>query len=100
MLLRASWAAHPASRAFKPGTPQIAVYYHAMGLFRSRAKKVREKAAAELPREPTTVTAEAVVAHAHRETTAEARPNPDQPGWGRSIGQQIGRANEGRASQD
>jgi hypothetical protein len=69
-----------------------------MGLFRSRAKKVREKAAAELPREPTTVPVEAVVPH--RETTAEARPNPDQPGWGRSIGQQIGRANQGRVGQE
>jgi hypothetical protein len=112
-----------------------------MGLFRSRARKNREKAAAELPREqvstvtvaapvtaeapvtaqapvtaeaPVTaqapVTAEApVTAQAPvtvaapvtvREMTAEERPDPDRPGWGRTLGQQIGRTREGRASQD
>ena len=70
-----------------------------MGLFRSRAKKNREKAAAALLEKQTmTVTAPAEVAP--REVTAEARPNPDQPGWGRTIGQQIGKARGDRASQD
>jgi hypothetical protein len=66
-----------------------------MGLFRSRAKKKREKAPAEVPREPAKAQAEV----ARREVTAEARPNPDEPGWGQAIGQQIGKAREDRASQ-
>lgn len=70
-----------------------------MGLFRSRARKKREKAAAEVLKEQTgTVEVQAEVAR--REVTAEARPNPDQPGWGRTIGQQIGKAREDRASQE
>jgi hypothetical protein len=70
-----------------------------MGLFRSRARKNREKAAAaELLTEQTrTVAASAETAR--REVTAEARPNPDQPGWGRTIGQAIGKAREDRADQ-
>jgi len=69
-----------------------------MGLFRNRAKKKREKAAAELPVEPAS-TAEAHVEVGRREVTAEARPNPDEPGWGQVIGQQIGKAREDRAGQ-
>ena len=70
-----------------------------MGLFRSRARKNREKVAAELLKEQTrTVKAQGEVAR--REVTAEARPNPDQPGWGRTIGQEIGKAREDRASQE
>jgi hypothetical protein len=76
-----------------------AVYNHAMGLFRSRARKNREKAAAEFLKEQArTVKAQGKVAR--REVTAEARPNPDQPGWGRIIGQEIGKAREDRASQE
>jgi hypothetical protein len=70
-----------------------------MGLFRSRTKKKREKGAAEFPAEPARAAgaqAEAVP----REVTAEARPNPDEPGWGQAIGQQIGKAREDRASQE
>jgi hypothetical protein len=37
---------------------------------------------------------------AHREVTAEARPNPDQPGWGRTIGKAIGKAREDRTGQE
>jgi hypothetical protein len=70
-----------------------------MGLFRRGAKKSREKAAAELPKEQNT-TANAQTEVAPREVTAEARPNPDRPGWGESIGQQIGNAREERASQE
>ncbi len=70
-----------------------------MGLFRSRGRKNREKAADGLLDERAkTVTAEAEVAR--REVTAEARPDPDRPGWGRSIGLEIGKARGDRASQD
>jgi len=55
-----------------------------MGLFRSRAGKNLEEAAAELPHEQTrTVKAQPEVAP--REVKREARPNPDEPGWGRTI---------------
>jgi len=99
-----------------------------MGLFRSRAKKNREKAAAlreqptsvtvpetaalaeqptsttvqetaAVPEQPTSVAVPAAVS-AHRETTAESRPDPDRPGWGRTIGQQIGKAHGNRPGQD
>jgi hypothetical protein len=64
-----------------------------MGLFRNRARKKREKAASGLVAEQTTpLVAQPEVAR--REVTAEARPNPDQPGWGRTLGQQIGKARE------
>ena len=71
-----------------------------MGLFRSRGQKIREKVVAELvPSEQTrAVTAQAEAEAARREVTAEARPNPDQPGWGRTLGQQIGKAREDRAA--
>jgi hypothetical protein len=67
-----------------------------MGLFRRRVKKNREQAAAELPQEQN-ATVKAQTEVAPREATAEARPNPDRPGWGESIGQQIGKAREGRS---
>lgn len=70
-----------------------------MGLFRRRAKKNREKAAAGLLREQST-TARAQTEVAPREAAAEARPDPDQPGWGETIGQQIGKARGERASQE
>jgi len=61
----------------------MSLFRSAMGLFRSRAGKNREKAA-ELPNEQTgTVGARPEVAP--REVKREARPNPDQPGWGRTI---------------
>ena len=68
-----------------------AAYDHAMGLFRSatglfrsRAGKNREMAAAELPTEQTkTVTAQPEAGP--REVKREARPNPDEPGWGRTV---------------
>jgi hypothetical protein len=70
-----------------------------MGLFRRRAKKNREKAAAELLKEQNT-TAKAQTEVAPREAAAEARPDPDQPGWGETIGQQIGEARRERAGQE
>jgi len=68
-----------------------AAYDHAMGLFRStmglfrgRAGKNREKAAAQIPTEQArTVKAQPQVAP--REVKREARPDPDKPGWGRTI---------------
>jgi hypothetical protein len=68
-----------------------AAYDHAMslfrsakGLFRSRTGKNREEAAAELPNEQSrTVNAQPGVGP--REVKREARPDPDKPGWGRTI---------------
>jgi hypothetical protein len=65
-----------------------------MGLFRSRRRKIREKAAAEHLGERTT-TAEVPAPVPPRQVTAEQRPNPDQPGWGRTIGEAIGKARDG-----
>jgi hypothetical protein len=76
-----------------------AVYHQAMGLFRNRARKKREQAAPGLVEEQTTpVAAQPEVAR--REVTAEARPNPDQPGWGRTLGQQIGKARADGSGRD
>lgn len=66
-----------------------------MGLFRSRARRNREKAAAKLLEEqtgPSTAQGETK----RREVTTEARPNPDEPGWGRIAGQAIGKSREDR----
>jgi hypothetical protein len=62
----------------------MGLFRSAMGLFRSRAGKNREKAAAELPNEQTR-TVKAQPEFAPREVKREARPDPDQPGWGRTI---------------
>ena len=69
-----------------------------MGLFHRRAKKNREKAAELLKEQSTTVKAQTEVAP--REAVGEARPDPDRPGWGESIGQQIGKTRQERASQE
>ena len=68
-----------------------AAYDHAMGLFRGamdlfrgRAGKNREKAAAGLP-DGQTRTVKAQPGVAPREVKREARPDPDQPGWGRTV---------------
>jgi len=81
------------------GFREPAVYHRAMGLFRSRAKKNREKAAVDLLKEQTR-TAKAQAEVERREVTAEERPNPDQAGWGMTIGQEIGRARANRTSQE
>jgi hypothetical protein len=70
-----------------------------MGLFHRRAKKNREKAVAE-PLQEETTTAKAHTEAAPREAASEARPDPDQPGWGETIGQQIGKTRAARASQE
>lgn len=69
-----------------------------MGLFGRWAKKKREKAATEPTAQATTATvpqAEPV----RREVTPKARVNPDQPGWGRTLGQEMAKAREQRASE-
>ena len=82
-----------------------AVYDHAMGLFRSavglfrgRAGNDREEAAGLLTEQARTVEAPAEVAR--RAVQFEARPDPDHPGWGRAVGQEIGKARQDRASQE
>jgi hypothetical protein len=55
-----------------------------MGLFRGSAGKNREKVAAELPNEQTR-TVQAQPGVTPREVKREARPDPDKPGWGRTI---------------
>ena len=62
----------------------MGLFRSAMGLFRSRAGPDRENAAAELPAEQTTMV-KAQPEVAPREVKREARPNPDEPGWGRTI---------------
>jgi hypothetical protein len=75
----------------------MGLFRSAVGLFRGKARKDREEAAAGLLKEQAgTVEAQAEVAH--REVKFEARPNPDSPGWGRTVGQEIGKAHEDRAS--
>jgi hypothetical protein len=69
-----------------------------MGLFRIRGKKKRDKTAEHLERQAVMAAAQPEVAR--REAHAEARPNPDQPGWGRTIGQQIAKAREERPSHE
>ena len=62
----------------------MGLFRTAMGLVRGRAVNNRGKAAAALPNERTrTVKAQPVVAP--REVQREARPDPDKPGWGRTI---------------
>ena len=70
-----------------------------MGLFRRRAKKNRDKPAAGLLR-PEERTAEAQPEAVRPEVTTEARPNPDQPGWGLAIGQEIIKHRADRPSQE
>jgi hypothetical protein len=98
-----------------------------MSFFRGGARQHRDERAAELPKEqPGTVTAPPAVAGqgmkreeeaaglqdeqaatvttqlaaAGREVKREARPNPNKPGWGLSIGQEAGNAGEGGASRE
>lgn len=77
----------------------MGLFRSAMGLFRGRAVKNREKVAAELPEEHTG-TVRAQPEAGPREVRHEARPNPDKPGWGLTIGQEIRKAREGRASKE
>jgi len=78
-----------------PRVRTAAVYDRPMGLFRRKNRK----AAASLLNEQTSAP-KAPPEIARREVSAEERPNPDQPGWGRTLGQEIGRARENRATRD
>ena len=98
-----------------------------MDFFRGGARKHRNERAAELPKEQAgTVTAQPAVAGqglkreegaagllgqqaatvtaqlsaAGREVKREARPNPNKPGWGLSIGQEAGKAREDGVSRE
>ena len=62
----------------------MGLFRSAMGLFRGRSGTNREESAAELRHEHTwTVKAQPEVAPL--EVKREARPNPDEPGWGRTV---------------
>lgn len=77
----------------------MGLFRSAMGLFRGRAGKDGEKAAAGLLKEQaSTVNAHPEVAR--REVKREARPDPNKPGWGLAIGQEIGKPRGDRASQE
>jgi hypothetical protein len=76
----------------------MGLFRSAMGLFRGRAGKNREEAAG-LPAEQAR-TVQAQPQAARREAKYEARPNPDKPGWGQALGQEIAKAREDRASQE
>jgi hypothetical protein len=70
-----------------------------MGLFRRGAGKDREEGAAELLKEQArTVKAQPLAVG--REVKREERPDPNKPGWGRTIGEEIGKARGDRASRD
>jgi hypothetical protein len=76
----------------------MGLFRSAVDLFRGRTRKDREEAAG-LPKEQAgTVEAPAEVARG--EVKFEARPNPDNPGWGQTIGQEIGKAREDRPTQE
>jgi hypothetical protein len=77
----------------------MGLFRSAVGLFRGRARKDREEAAAGLQEEQARTVKEQAEA-AHREVKFEARPNPDSPGWGRTVGQEIGKPREDRAGQE
>jgi len=62
----------------------MGLFRSAMGLFRGKAAKGREDAAAGLPNEPAR-TVNAPSAGVPREVKRESRPDPDKPGWGRTI---------------
>ena len=64
--------------------PAMGLFRSATGLLRGRAGKNREKATTGLPNEQTSAV-QAQPRVAPREVKREARPNPDQPGWGRTI---------------
>jgi hypothetical protein len=63
----------------------MGLFRNAMGLFRGRAGKDREEGAAELLKGQAG-TVKAPSPAAGREVKREARPDPNKPGWGRTIG--------------
>jgi hypothetical protein len=104
----------------------MSFFRSAMDFFRGGARKHRDHGAAEFLKEQAgTVTAQPAVADqgtmrdegvaglldqqaatvtpqlavAGREVKREARPNPNKPGWGLSIGQEVSQAREDDASR-
>jgi hypothetical protein len=76
----------------------MGLFRSAVGLFRGRAGKDREDVAGLPEEQARTVEAPAEVPRG--EVKWEARPNPDSPGWGRAVGQEIGKTREDRPSQE
>jgi hypothetical protein len=58
---------------------------------------VAQPAAAPVQQPASAAQSEADVTRQHR--LAEGRPDPDQPGWGRTIGQAISKARQENGSQ-
>jgi hypothetical protein len=76
-----------------------------MRLFHGKAQKNREETAAELPKLPQlpeepSETIKAQPKAALREPKYEARPDPDKPGWGLTMGQEIFKVREDRTSHE
>lgn len=63
-----------------------------------RGMEREEEAAGLLDQQAATVAAQPAVAG--REVKREARPNPNKPGWGLSIGQEVGKARGDGASRE
>jgi hypothetical protein len=77
-----------------------------MGLFGKRRRQKHDKAAAEVLQTETSAPAPAEqaapadqAAGARREVAAEQRPDPDRPGWGRTIGGEIGKSRQSGPSR-
>lgn len=70
-----------------------------MGLFRNWSKKKREKAAELQKAQAETAKAQAQAAVPRREVTPKPRVDPDRPGWGAALGQEMAKAREERDSQ-
>jgi hypothetical protein len=77
----------------------MGLFRSAVDLFRGKARKDREEAADGLLTEQAK-TDQAPAETARQEVKFEARPNPDSPGWGQTVGQEIGEAREDRAGQE
>ena len=75
------------------------LFRNVMGLFRRGAGKDREEGAAELLKEQA-MTVKAQPPAVGREVKREERPDPNKPGWGQTIGAEIGKARGDRASRD
>lgn len=77
----------------------MSLFRSVAALFRGKVGKDGEKAAAGLLKEQAR-TVKAQPEGAHREVNREARPDPNKPGWGLTICQEISEARGGRASQE
>ena len=127
MLICDTWRADREVRRFAAYDHAMGFLRSTMDFFRGGARKHRDEGAAELLKEQAgtaaaqpavagqgmkreegaaglldqqaaTVTAQP--AAVGRELKREARPNPNKPGWGLSIGQEAGNAREDDASRE